>query len=565
MNAQEPTGQAGGGWLSKFQAGWSRLVEPVPAIQGDENRRRARLLSSLLLAFIAIGLLAVTGRIFVDPNFKDTTFIVPAAALVVFVGAYALSNTRLYTWGAAVTVATVYLAVFAAVLLDPRPVAIGITLNFLATAVLLGSLLLSLRDTLILTAACLGGALALPFLLEGIDFSAVAMPLSFVTITSLLILVAAAVRRQDLVQLEERSRELAESEEGFRGLFESTFGGMAIHEGGRLVDANTGFAEMFGYGIDEMMGMGLTELMAEEYKDQVGRNLRMELPFEAQGRRSDGGEFPVEMVARAQTRHGRTVQVIAARDITERKQAEEALAEQARWLEHYATELERSNEELEQFAYMASHDLQEPLRMVTSYLGLIERRYKGRLDSDADDFIAFAVDGATRMHELIRGLLEYSRVGTLGEPFGPTDSQLILDAVLDNLQVAIGESEATVTHDALPTIVADPTQLVQLIQNLISNAIKFRTDRAPVIHVGAERQAQEWVFTVRDNGIGIAPEYLDRVFLVFQRLHPPDEYPGTGIGLAVCRRIVERHGGRMWLESEEGVGSTFYFSIPVGG
>jgi PAS domain S-box-containing protein len=450
-----------------------------------------------------------------------------------------------------------------AVLMDPRPVVAGITLNFLATAVLLGGLLLSVRDTLIVMVVSVGSALALPLLVEGIGLGVVAMPLSFVTITSLLIVVASAVRRQDLAQLEERSRELAESEERFRGLFDSAFGGMAIHEGGRLVDANTGFAELFGYSVEEMKGMGLRELVSEESRDQAGLNLQKGQPFEAVGLRGDGRAFPVEMVAGAQTKQGHSVQVVAARDISQRKEAEKALALQAQRLEHYAAELERSNEELEQFAYVASHDLQEPLRMVTSYLALIERRYKGQLDPDADEFIGFAVDGAARMHELIRGLLEYSRISTQGEPFEPTDSQAVLEVVLDNLQVAIRESGARVTHDLLPTIEADPTQFARLLQNLVSNAIKFRTARAPEIHVGAERQGQEWVFSVRDNGIGIAAEYYERIFVIFQRLHARDEYPGTGIGLSICRRIVERHGGRMWVESEAGSGSTFLFAIPA--
>ncbi len=245
----------------------------------------------------------------------------------------------------------------------------------------------------------------------------------------------------------------------------------------------------------------------------------------------------------------------AQQEIAVRKQAERAL-------ERYAADLEQSNQELQQFAYIASHDLQEPLRMVTSYLQLLEQRYKGKLDASADDFIHFAVDGANRMRELIQGLLAYSRVETRGTPLQAVDSQAVLEQVLKDLQIAIAENQALVTHDPLPTVLADAIQLSQVFQNLISNAVKFRGDRRPAIHVGVENDDTEWQFSVRDNGIGIEPQHTERIFAIFQRLHTRHEYPGTGIGLAVCKRIVERHGGRIWVESEPGQGSTFFFTIP---
>jgi signal transduction histidine kinase len=242
---------------------------------------------------------------------------------------------------------------------------------------------------------------------------------------------------------------------------------------------------------------------------------------------------------------------------------EQRVAERTHDLERQKQELARSNAELQQFAYVASHDLQEPLRMVTSYVQLLERRYRGQLDADADDFIAFAVDGAARMQQLIKGLLVYSRVGTHAQPLQSTDCQVVLARALTDLQVAMDESDAVVTHDPLPTVMADATQLGQLFQNLVGNAIKFRDNRCPEIHVGAERREDGyWLFSVRDNGIGVEPEYAERIFLIFQRLHTRDEYPGTGIGLAICKRIVERHGGRIWVASEPGQGATFYFTIP---
>ena len=266
----------------------------------------------------------------------------------------------------------------------------------------------------------------------------------------------------------------------------------------------------------------------------------------------------------------------AGEDITERKRVEQALRrahdrleervqERTAELADKTRELERSNRELEQFAYVASHDLQEPLRMVGSYTQLLARRYRGRLDKDADEFIGYAVDGVTRMQRLINDLLTYSRVGTKGREPEPTDSDAVLERALQNLQVAIEDNGAEVTHDRLPTVMADDRQLEQLLQNLVGNALKYHGEEAPRVHVSAARNNGNWEFAVRDNGIGIDPKYADRVFVIFQRLHNRTEYSGTGIGLAVCKKIVERHGGRIWLESEPGRGSTFRFTLPAGG
>ncbi len=248
--------------------------------------------------------------------------------------------------------------------------------------------------------------------------------------------------------------------------------------------------------------------------------------------------------------------VCIAQDITERKQTQEILERQTQ-------ELARSNSELEQFAWVASHDLQEPLRMVASYTQLLSKRYKGKLDADADEFIAFAVDGATRMRRLINALLELSRVGTRGKDFEATDCEAIYDRTLVNLQGLVEESDAVVTHDRLPTVLGDGTQLGQLFQNLIANAIKFRGDEQLTVHVGAEQRNGHWEFCVRDNGIGIDPEYAERIFVVFQRLHGKGDRPGTGIGLSICKKIVELHGGRIWVKSQPDEGAAFYFTLPL--
>jgi PAS domain S-box-containing protein len=243
-------------------------------------------------------------------------------------------------------------------------------------------------------------------------------------------------------------------------------------------------------------------------------------------------------------------------DITERKRAQGVL--RAAY-----DELARSNSELQQFAYVASHDLQEPLRMIGSYTQLLERRYGDKLDADAREFMGFVVDGATRMKQLIEDLLAYSRVGTRGKELRPVQAQAAFERALVNLRASIESADAQVTHDALPEVSADDTQLTQLFQNLIGNAIKFRKKDEPIrVHVGAQDAGAEWRFSVSDNGIGIEPQYYERIFMVFQRLHTREEYAGTGIGLAICKKVVDRHRGRIWVESALGKGSTFNFTLP---
>jgi light-regulated signal transduction histidine kinase (bacteriophytochrome) len=244
------------------------------------------------------------------------------------------------------------------------------------------------------------------------------------------------------------------------------------------------------------------------------------------------------------------------RAIAERTQTEETLR-------RTAEELARSNADLQEFAYVASHDLQEPLRMVTSYVQLLAKRYQGQLDAEAHQFISFAVEGAQRMRVLLHDLLTYSRIGTGEQTVAPADCETILAQTLGNLRMAIAESTAEVTHDPLPTLLTDAVQLGQVFQNLLGNALKFRGQEPPRIHIAARQDGNRWVFSVRDNGIGIDPQYAERIFAVFQRLHTRREYSGSGIGLAICKKVVEHHGGRIWVESEFGKGATFFFTLPV--
>ncbi|RPJ66184.1 MAG: PAS domain S-box protein [Acidobacteria bacterium] len=246
----------------------------------------------------------------------------------------------------------------------------------------------------------------------------------------------------------------------------------------------------------------------------------------------------------------------AQQEIAERRQSEERLRQATE-------ELTRSNKELELFAYVASHDLQEPLRMIGSYVQLLARRYSGKLDEDADEFIGFAVDGASRMQRIINDLLAYSRVGTKGRPFLPTDLEQVWLQATANLQVTIEERAAVLTHDPLPTVSGDEPQFIQLFQNLLGNAVKFcPAPTTPEVHLSCREEDGRWVFSLRDNGIGIDPQYFERIFQIFQRLHDRTQFPGTGIGLALCRKIVERHGGGIRVESEPGRGATFIFTIP---
>jgi PAS domain S-box-containing protein len=355
----------------------------------------------------------------------------------------------------------------------------------------------------------------------------------------------------------------------YRGLLEAAPDAMVVvNQRGEIVLLNVQAEKQLGYRRDELVGQRMKNIIPAGFAERlIADGLRsvedalaqqIGTGIELTARRKDGSEFPIEiMLSPLESAEGVLV-TAAIRDITKRKVAEANLL-------YKVEELHRSNEELGQFAYIASHDLQEPLRMVASYTQLLAKRYKGKLDSDADEFIAFAVDGANRMQTLIQDLLAYSRVGTKGKDLLETSSEAALQQSLLNLGGAIAESGALVTHDALPAVLADESQLVQLFQNLVGNAIKYKSPDVPKIHVSATKNGgNKWTFSVRDNGLGIDPQYFDRIFVMFQRLHKREEYEGTGIGLAICKKIVERHGDRISVESQLGHGSTFRFALAAG-
>jgi PAS domain S-box-containing protein len=394
--------------------------------------------------------------------------------------------------------------------------------------------------------------------------------LLFVTGRSILIEQVVAERTNELSQTNAAlAHEIAEREQA-----ESRFSAMAhsaveaivsANSAGHILTWNNGAYAIFGYTAEEVVGQPLTKLMPERYHElhrrsieqigATGESALMGTVLVLDGLHKDGWEFPLELTLSTWTSvEGRFYGGIM-RDITKRQQAEQALRQTA-------AELAQSNAELAQFAYVASHDLQEPLRAVAGCVQLLQQRYSDELDGRAHELIAHAVAGATRMHTLIQDLLAYSQVGTRGKSLQPTACAVVLKDALADLEVGIRESGAVVMAAPLPTVMADPAQLRQVFQNLIGNALKFRGEAPPHIHIGVERQDGAWVFAVCDNGIGIHPQYFERIFQVFQRLHTQQKYDGSGIGLAICKKIIEHHGGRIWVTSEPGKGATFSFSIP---
>ena len=394
--------------------------------------------------------------------------------------------------------------------------------------------------------------------------------------------------------------------ERIRLVFESAPNGMVmVNSQGRIVLANSEAEKMFGYPREELIGEPIEKLLPFRFRD---RHPKYVADFFSQpearpmgfGRRihglpKGGGEFPIEIGLTPVEMHEGTLVLATIVDVTdhmraerERERAEEARRAAVRQLQAFNetleervtertrevkiraaelaqanTELERSNLELQHFAYIASHDLQEPLRMVGTYCQLLKRRYGGKLDKDADEFIEFAVDGAKRSQQMVEDLLTYSRVDTEAKPFAPTNCEILVELALRNLAASIRGTRAKITHDQLPVVMADSSQMAQVFQNLIGNAVKFHGDAPPRVHISAERKGREWLFSVRDNGIGMDSKFSDQIFVIFKRLQGRDKYPGTGIGLAICKRVVERQRGRIWVESQPGEGSTFYFTLPA--
>ena len=368
---------------------------------------------------------------------------------------------------------------------------------------------------------------------------------------------------RDISQLKKAEEKLKLVNLYNRSLIEASLDPLVtIGADGTITDVNNATEKVTGYSRNELIGTDFLDYFTEPkkaregykkvFKEGIVRDYALEI------KHISGFTTPVLYNASVyRDKSGSVVGVFAAaRDITDLKKTEQILKLKLE-------ELTRSNQELEQFAYISSHDLQEPLRMIASYLQLLERKYKGKLDVKADKYIHFSVDGATRMQNLIDDLLEFSRVTTQAKEFKPTDLELIYEQVISNLDALIKDNKATITHDSLPIVMVDQTQIAQVFQNLISNALKFHGDDNPIIKISVKKEEEIWLFGVADNGIGLDPKHSDRIFQVFKRLHKRKEYPGTGIGLSICKKIIERHGGRIWVESELGKGATFYFTLPT--
>ena len=377
--------------------------------------------------------------------------------------------------------------------------------------------------------------------------------------------VAVSAIARDITENKNAAKKLELANKYNRSLLESSLDPLVtIGPEGKITDVNHSTETVTGYNRDDLIGTDFSDYFTEPNKAKEGYQQvfqeGMVRDYALEIKHKNGRTTPVLYNASVYKDDSDNVIGVfaSARDITELKKTEHLLKDKL-------GELERSNSELEQFAYVSSHDLQEPLRMIASYLQLLERKYKGKLDDKADKYIKFSVDGATRMQNLIDDLLAFSRVTTQAKELKPTDLEQIYNEVLSNLEVTINENKAIITHEPLPVVLADKTQISQVFQNLISNAIKFQSVDKPKINISVEKEENQWLFGVEDNGIGINPKHSDRIFEVFKRLHKKKDYPGTGIGLAICKKIIERHGGRIWVESGLGKGSIFYFTLPKYG
>jgi len=340
---------------------------------------------------------------------------------------------------------------------------------------------------------------------------------------------------------------------------------------GTIIYVNDKFCAICQYSKDELIGQNHRILNSGHHPKEFFQQMYQDLADgkvwrgEIKNRAKDRSTYWVDTtIVRTLSTEGKPRQYVSIRaEITERKLVEEALARQALELSRKAEELERSNQDLEQFAYVASHDLQEPLRMVATYTQLLAERYRGRLDEQADKYIAYSVDGAVRMQALIQDLMKFSQVGRAEIESRTTECGGVVEQALKSLQSAVQESGAVVNWNGLPMVMADPSQLAEVFQNLIANAIKFHGAETPVIQIDSEKNDHEWVLTVSDNGIGIPPENWQDIFVIFRRLHTRTEYPGNGIGLSICKKIIERHGGKIWIEAQAKPGCCFKFTLPM--
>jgi PAS domain S-box-containing protein len=509
------------------------------------GHRAAGLSAGLASVVVSVGLLVLLGYLYGTPELYDGGYryvALPAGVMFVFLGTGIIAAA------------------------GPEYFPLRLLVGPSIRALLMRSFLLIIFVVILIEGTFRGlfSLLGLTGALRAALSALMAMAIASIVISQISRVVGGAMDRAE-TERKQAEQALLKSEQHYRSLFENMLDGFAyckmlFDDRGRPVDfvyleVNSAFEKLTG--LENVVSKKITEIIPEikesypevfEIYGRValtGKPEKFEIDFKPLKAWFSISVYSME----------REYFVAVFDNITERKRSEEELKKRTE-------ELARSNAELEQFVYVASHYLQEPLRTVSNFSQLLARRYKGKLDAKADQFIGFIVDGTTRMQKMIEDLLAYSRVSTRIKPFQPTNCETVFDQALANVKMAIEESGALVTHDPLPTVMADASQMVQLFQNLLSNAIKFRKEK-PLITVSAVQKGNEWLFSVKDNGIGIAPEFMEYIFKMFEREHSSAEYPGTGIGLAICKKIVESHGGRIWVESEQGKGSTFYFTIPA--
>jgi len=389
-------------------------------------------------------------------------------------------------------------------------------------------------------------------------------------LTGAVVLLAVFIFRKIKLDLKMEREERISTEDKYKMLFDKSPLAKWVYdeETLRFLEVNGTAIQDYGYSRNEFLSMSIADIRPAEDLDRLRLDLESVRSHPGsfrngqwRHRKKSGEIIDVDVVAHPIDFEGHRARMVVVSDITDRRRYEEQLHRLNTDLAKRAAELSASNAELERFAYIASHDLQEPLRMVSSFLQLLQKRYSGQLDSKADQYIHYAVDGAERMKALIMDLLEYSRVGTGKENFTPVDTAVVIQEVGEIFHEKIIAARAQVEIGRLPVVTGDKVQLTQLFQNLLSNALKYHSDKPPVIRIGVQEEAAHWLFSVADNGIGIDPQFFDKIFIIFQRLHNKSDYSGTGIGLAICKKIVERHGGRIWVESLPQQGSTFYFTI----
>jgi PAS domain S-box-containing protein len=509
------------------------------------GHRAAGLSSGLAFVVVLVGLVVLLGYLYGTPQLYGEGYryvALPAGVMFVFLGTGLIAAA------------------------GPEHFPLRLLVGPSIRALLMRSFLLVIFVVILIEGAFRGlfSRLGLTMALRAVLSALIAMAIASIVISQISRVVGGAMDRAE-AERKRAEEALLRSEQHYRSLFENMLDGFAyckmlFDDRGRPIDfiyleVNSAFEGLTG--LENVVGKKITEVIPgikESYPELfeiygrvalTGQPEKFEIDFKPLKAWFSISVYSME----------REYFAAVFDNITERKRAEEELKKRTE-------ELARSNAELEQFVYIASHYLQEPLRTVSNFSQLLAKRYKGELDMKADQFIGFIVDGATRMQEMIDDLLAYSRVSARTKQFESTNCETVFDQALANVKMAIEESGALVTHDPLPTLIADASQMVQLFQNLFSNAIKFRKEK-PRIIVSAVQKGNEWLFSVQDNGIGIAPEFMEHIFKMFEREHASAEYPGTGVGLAICKKIVELHGGRIWVESEQGKGSTFYFTIPA--